>query len=42
MNKCTITFSNNDDNVLSLLEKLSNRDDLILYKNDIEKDYEQI
>ena len=42
MNKCNVTFSNNDENVLSLLGKLSNKDNLIWYKKDIEDDYERI
>lgn len=29
MNKCNITFSNNDEIFSSLLEKLSNKDNLI-------------
>ena len=29
MNKCNITFSNNDENVSSLLVELSNEDNLI-------------
>lgn len=42
MNKCNVKFSSKDESFLSLLEELSNKDDLIEYEDNVENDYERM